>query len=135
MRITKRAAVVTAGTAVVLAAAGGVAVATAGGGDGDDLARPGTVAVDESALPEDDADEREALAGLVTVAEDDAADAAVDSLGGGEVIGAELEDEDGYVVWEVEVRADDGSLHEVTVDAGDAAVLGSEVDDDAGDDD
>ncbi|CCG05739.1 PepSY domain-containing protein [Blastococcus saxobsidens] len=130
MRITKRAAVITASTAVVLAAAGGVAVATGGGDEGEELSRPGTVTVDEADLPEDDAAEQEALAELATVDEADAADAAVGSLGGGEVVGAELEDEDGYVVWEVEVRAADGSLHEVTVDAGDAGVLGSELEDD-----
>ncbi|MCZ2858890.1 PepSY domain-containing protein [Blastococcus sp. VKM Ac-2987] len=134
MRIGKRTAVITASTAVVLAAAGGVAVATVGGEDGDDLTRPGTVAVDGATLPEDDVAEREALAELATVAEDDAAEAAVESLGGGEVLGAELEDEDGYVVWEIEVRADDGTVHEVTVDAGDAAVLGTEVEDDDDDD-
>lgn len=133
MRIAKRAAVITAGTAVVLGAAGGVALATAGGEEGDELSRPGTIAVDEAGLPEDDAAEQEALAELATVAEADAADAAVESLGGGEVVGAELEDEGGFVVWEVEVRAADGSLHEVTVDAGDAGVLGTEAEDDEDD--
>lgn len=135
MRIAKRTAVITASTAVVLAAAGGVAVATAGGEGGDELTRPGTVAVDESGLPEGDAAEREALAELATVAEEDAAEAAVESLGGGDVLGAELEDEDGYVVWEIEVRADDGTVHEVTVDAGDAGVLATEVEEDDDNDD
>ncbi|SFE96673.1 PepSY domain-containing protein [Blastococcus tunisiensis] len=134
MRIGKRAVVVTAGTAVVLAAAGGVAVATVGGEEGgEDLTRPGTVAVDESTLPEDDAEESEALADLATVDEAAAVDAAVESVGG-EVVRAELEEEDGFVVWEVEVRGDDGTLHEVTIDAGDAGVLGTEAEDDDTDD-
>ncbi|MGY1638406.1 PepSY domain-containing protein [Geodermatophilus sp. SYSU D00742] len=135
MHIRKRVAVVTAGAAAVLAAAGGVAVATGGDGERDDLTRPGTVRVDESALPEDDAAEQRALAELTSVDEAAATAAAVGSLGGGQAVEAELEDEDGFVVWEVEVRRADGTLHEVTVDAGDASVLGTEAEDDEGEDD
>ncbi|WP_324277223.1 PepSY domain-containing protein [Blastococcus brunescens] len=126
MRSRKRATVITAATALGLAAAGGVALAT--GGSGDDL--PGTITVQESALPEDDAAEQAALAELASVDEAAAGAAAVEAVGGGEAAWSELEDEDGFVVWEVAVRADDGSIHEVTVDAGDASVLGTERDDD-----
>lgn len=90
--------------------------------------------MDESTLPEDDAAERAALAELASVEEAAAGAAAVEAVGGGEVAGSELEDEDGFVVWEVAVRAGDGSLHEVTVDAGDASVLGTERDEDDEDD-
>ncbi|GAA4746346.1 hypothetical protein GCM10023328_30660 [Modestobacter marinus] len=128
MRLRKRATVITAATALALAAAGGVALATTGGDD--ELGLPGTIPVEESALPEDDAAEQEALAELASVDEDAAGVAAVEAVGSGEVAGSELEEEDGFVVWEVAVRADDGSVHEVTVDAGDASVLGTERDDD-----
>lgn len=42
---------------------------------------------------------------------------------------AELGNENGYVVWEVEVAGDDGKLHEVKVDAGNGQVLQQEADD------
>ncbi len=132
MRLGKRNAAVT-GAAVVIgvAALGGVAVATGNTPLGDqDLSQPGSITVDESSLPEDDAAERDALAALATVEEAAAGAAAAESLGGGEVLAAELEDEDGFVVWEVEVRAADGTVQEVTVDAGDATILGTEREDD-----
>ncbi|MGY1823407.1 hypothetical protein [Geodermatophilus sp. SYSU D00079] len=133
MHIRKRAAVVTVGAAALLAAAGGVAVAT-GDGEPDDLTRAGTVAVDESALPEDDAAEQRALAELASVDEATATAAAVRALGGGEAVAAELEEEDGFVVWEVDVRGAAGAWSEVTVDAGDAGVLATETEDDEEDD-
>ncbi|GAB3350554.1 PepSY domain-containing protein [Modestobacter lapidis] len=134
MGLRKRVVVVTAATAVGLAAAGGIAVAADGNG-GDELGRPGTVPVDESTLPEDDAAEQTALADLAAVDEAAAGTAAVESVGGGDVAGSELEEEDGFVVWEVTVRATDGSVHEVTVDAGDAGVLSTEREDDDSQDD
>lgn len=45
----------------------------------------------------------------------------------GEARGVELENESGFVVYEVEVAADDGSLHEVVVDAGNGEFLGQEM--------
>jgi uncharacterized membrane protein YkoI len=134
MRITKLSAVVTLGGAAVLAAAGGIAVAADDQAGSDDLTRPGTVTVDESSLPEDDVAEREALARLATVDEDAATSAAIDSIGSGEVLAAELEDEHGFVVWEVHVRSADGTVEEVIVDAGNASVLGAEREDDDTDD-
>jgi uncharacterized membrane protein YkoI len=129
MRLRRRTAVITAATVVGLTAAGGVAVA-ATDSDEDPAIQSGTVAVDESALSEDDAAEEAALAELASVDEAAAGEAAVASVGGGEILSAELDDEDGFVVWDVDVRATDGTLHEVTVDAGNSSVLGTELDDD-----
>lgn len=129
MRLHKRTAVVTASAAAVLATAGGVAVATVGDGE-DGSSQPGTVAVEESELPEDDAAEQKALAELATVDEPAAQAAATEAVAGSEALSAQPEEEDGYVVWEVQVRAADGSLQEVTVDAGNASVLATQVGDD-----
>ncbi len=89
--------------------------------------------VDESALPDDDVAEHAALAALASVGRSTAEATGIRSLGGGELVESELEEEDGSVVWEITVRATDGSLHEVTVDAGDGSVLGSEPEDDEDD--
>ncbi len=134
MRTRTKTAVAAAATAVALTAATGVAFATGAAGPfGDDLRSPGTVPVDEAALPEDDAAEQAALRELASVEQAAAGAAAVDAVGGGQVVWSQLEDEDGFVVWEVAVRAPDGALREVTVDAGDARVLGAETDDDRDD--
>ncbi len=45
----------------------------------------------------------------------------------GTVKNAELGNENGYVVWEVEVAAQDGTLQEVKVDAGNGKVLAQEA--------
>lgn len=56
--------------------------------------------------------------------------AALDHVGGGEVLVTEIDDHDGDIhVWEVTVLAPDGRHLEVTVDMKTAAVIGSEVDD------
>ncbi|MFP5372974.1 MAG: PepSY domain-containing protein, partial [Actinomycetes bacterium] len=78
--------------------------------------------------------EEAALTEAATVDEAAARRAAVESAGGGEAVSAELEEEAGYVVWDVTVRTSDGSMQDVTVDAGDATVLGSQPDDDVEDD-
>ena len=95
--------------------------------DGDDLRGVGTVRVDEQTERQTRAAEQEALGALATMDEAQAGAAAIQSLGGGEVVRAELADEDGSVVWEVLVRAADGTWREVTVDAGDASVLGVDL--------
>ncbi|WP_405716638.1 MULTISPECIES: PepSY domain-containing protein [unclassified Streptomyces] len=66
----------------------------------------------------------------------DAAAAAVKAVPG-TVTEAELDDEDGGLVWELDVYGSDKVWHDVTVDAGNAKVLGkhtSDDDDDHGDD-
>lgn len=50
----------------------------------------------------------------------------------GTVKEAELGNENGYVVWDVKVAADSGSVQEVKVDAGDGQVLAQEADDNEG---
>ncbi|MFF2012823.1 PepSY domain-containing protein [Streptomyces sp. NPDC058195] len=47
---------------------------------------------------------------------------------------AELDDEDGGLVWEVDVYGSDKARHDVTVDAGNGKVLGQHTDEDDGDD-
>lgn len=130
MRLRKRTTVIIAASAMGVAATGGVAYSAVGGVD--EPGRAGSVAVDEAVLPEDDAGEREALAGLATVTESGAADTATESVGGGQLLQAELQEDDGFVVWEVLVGAADGRVHEVTIDAGNATVLASEADEDLG---
>ncbi|MEU3651545.1 PepSY domain-containing protein [Streptomyces sp. NPDC032161] len=48
----------------------------------------------------------------------------------GTVAEAELDDEDGTVVWELDVYGSDGRWHDVTVDAGRGTVLGTHAADD-----
>ena len=69
------------------------------------------------------------LDGLATITADQATAAAVSATGGtaGEV---ELENENGNVVYDVEITAPDGAQLDVKVDAGNATVLAQEADDD-----
>ncbi len=116
------------GAAVALATASGVALASdSAPTQGDDLRGPGSVRIEESTLPDDDAAERAGLDEAASVDRTRAESAALESAGGGTVLESELEEEDGFVIWEVEVRGDDGSVREVSIDAGDASVLGSEL--------
>lgn len=85
-----------------------------------------TIAVDESTLPEDEAAEASALAGLATVSQADAEAAALATVTG-EVVQAELDNENGFVVWSIEVRDSAGTIHDVKIDAGNAAVLGTDA--------
>ncbi|MDO5736728.1 MAG: PepSY domain-containing protein [Propionibacteriaceae bacterium] len=72
--------------------------------------------------------ETSALAKLSTVSEQDATRAATD-LVPGTVTKIQLDDEDGFVVWEVDITKADGTLVEVLVDAGDATNTTQEVED------
>jgi uncharacterized membrane protein YkoI len=104
MRIDRR--LLAAGAAVVAVAAGGIGVAYAvSGGDSEEQATG----------PEAEA----------------AKAAALEQVGGGEVLEVERQDGDGPGAYEVEVRRDDGSQVEVYVDGSNQAV-GSEADDDSG---
>ncbi|MFB7007189.1 MULTISPECIES: PepSY domain-containing protein [unclassified Streptomyces] len=67
------------------------------------------------------------------VAVGDAVAAAVGAVPG-TVTEAELDDEDGGPVWELDVYGSDKSWHDVTVDAGNGKVLGRHVSDDKDDD-
>ena len=88
-----------------------------------------TIAVDESTMPEDEAAEAAALAGLATVSQD-AAEAAALAAVSGDIMQAELDNENGFVVWSIEVRDAAGTVHDVKIDAGNAAVLGTEAGED-----
>jgi len=88
-----------------------------------------TIAVDEASLPEGEAAEAEALAALATVTQAEAEAAAFAAVSG-EIVQTELEDENGFIVWSVEVRDAAGLVHDVKIDAGNGAVLGTQADDD-----
>ena len=96
------------GTVIAALAVGGAAIAGAAGGD-------------------DDGDER-AISGTAL---DRASAAALDHTGGGRVTETEAGDEESY--YEVEVTRDDGSQIDVQLDR-DFQVVGSEGDDDQGED-
>ncbi|MEU3218826.1 PepSY domain-containing protein [Streptomyces sp. NPDC006971] len=68
-------------------------------------------------------------AGTARVDVGDATAAAVEAVPG-TVTEAELDDEDGTVVWELDVYGSDGRWHDVTVDAGRGTVLGTHAADD-----
>ena len=97
------------GTVIAALAVGGVAIAGAAGGD------------------DDDAGER-AISGRAL---DRAGAAALDHTGGGRVTETETGDEESY--YEVEVTRDDGSQVDVQLNR-DFEVVGSEGDDDRGED-
>ncbi|MGW2086605.1 PepSY domain-containing protein [Streptomyces sp. NPDC001880] len=109
----KRKIVIAAVTAAVLAG-GGAATAVA-------------VADDDSHDSETRSSVQRGDTAQVDVAE--AVAAAVKAVPG-TVTEAELDDEDGGLVWELDVYGSDKSWHDVTVDAGNGKVLGKHVSDD-----
>ncbi|MEE8600268.1 PepSY domain-containing protein [Euzebya tangerina] len=82
----------------------------------------------------DEAAENAALAEQASLSAADA-EAAATAAVPGTAAPAELEDEDGTVVYEVEVTDEAGTVHEVIIDANTGDVLAQEVDDDDDDDD
>ena len=94
---------------------------------------PGTETADDNGAGQDagDAAETSALHALATVTEAEATAAAVDAVPGtaGKV---ELDNANGYVVYSVEVTAADGSVTDVTVDAGNATVLAQDAEQNEG---
>src|SRR5688572_21533190 len=136
-----RKAIVTAAAALGVGMGGyGIANATGVAFQEDDEAPVGgSVAVTEDeSLSE--AEEDAAYRALATVTEEEAKAAATAAVAG-EVGEVDLDDEGGSLVYEVEVRAADGTETDVLVDAGDGTVLLTEAeaeaegDDDEGDDD
>ncbi len=88
--------------------------------------------------PEDEsvseADEAKSLEGLAKISPADAEQAALAVVPGGTVNGAAaLENENGSVVYEVDVTGSDGTQHEVKVDAGTGDVLAQDNGDSEGD--
>lgn len=108
---------------------GGSITAPAGSGE-ENEATPETP---ENEAAEDAAETREAkgLEKLTTIDRAAAEEAALGAVPG-EVREVELENENGFVVYEVEVAGDDGRLQEVVVDAGNGEVLGQEVEEKEG---
>jgi uncharacterized membrane protein YkoI len=58
---------------------------------------------------------------------EDATTAAIATSSGSAMINTELENEHGNVVYDVEIKAADGIIYEVTVDAGNAKILNTEI--------
>ncbi|MCX4734778.1 PepSY domain-containing protein [Streptomyces sp. NBC_01363] len=86
------------------------------------------------AFADDDSHDRETRSsapsgGTARVDVADAITAAVKAVPG-TVTEAELDDEDGGLVWELDVYGSDKAWHDVTVDAGNGKVLGKHVSDD-----
>jgi uncharacterized membrane protein YkoI len=120
------------GAAVAALGLGGTGIAIAQSGGGGDAKAPYTssVTVADSGT-ENEADDA-ALAGLAKISPDQAKAAALAAVPGtaGKV---ELENEDGNVVFGVEVTTAGGSKMDVKVDAGNGKVLAQEPDDGAED--
>lgn len=118
-----------ASVAVLTLALGGVAIATQQGQEEDDI-KGGSIAAPAGSGQENEAAENETegknLEGLARIDSSAAEKAALDAVPG-EVREVELESESGFVVYEVEVAGNDGTLHEVVVDAGNGEVLARET--------
>lgn len=84
---------------------------------------------DESLSEQEEADQLAQLDGLIS--ESEAITAA--TADGGTADRVELGNENGSVVWEVEVTRADGTVEEVVIDAGNGDVLATEVEDDQDD--
>jgi len=138
MKLSRKTAVIggtVLGVSVIL---GGLATAqSTSSNNDDDLRRTGSIEVNERSLPDDDGEEQAALEKKASVDRNDAEAAALESVGGGTVSEVELDEEGGFLIWDVEVQFQ-GNEYEVAVDAGDARILGSEnerADDNGADDD
>ncbi|GAA5226071.1 PepSY domain-containing protein [Paeniglutamicibacter antarcticus] len=90
----------------------------------------GSIVVAESATEESDAAEAAKLAKLATVSEKDAGAAALATVSGSTLVEMELEEEDGWLVYDATVKDGVGVFTEVTIDAGNSKVLASEIEDD-----
>lgn len=80
----------------------------------------------ESESKDDEAAEGRALQGLATVTPDEARAAALKAVPG-TADEVELDNENGFVVYSVEVTGADGTVTDVKVDAGDGTVLAQET--------
>jgi len=125
------------GVLIILAIIGviaiaGVATAFAAGGDGDDDGDEnftGSVAAPQESGPEgshDEAAEAQELQRLAKIDQGAAEKAALQAVPG-TAESANLEDENGFVVYGVEVSGNDGQTHHVDVDAGNGQVLQEET--------
>jgi uncharacterized membrane protein YkoI len=133
--------------AVLTVGAGGAAIAAQQGtlpGQADqekDPAINGSVAApaeteadDATETPESEAAEAEQLKSLAKIDQAAAEKAALDAVPG-QVVETELDNENGFVVYSVEVQSDDGTVTDVKVDAGDGTVLAQEAEEDEAEED
>ena len=97
--------------------------------NGSVVAPPETETDDATETPESEAAEAEQLKGLAKIDQAAAEKAALDAVPG-QVVETELENENGFVVYGVEVQSDDGTITDVKVDAGDGTVLAQEAEED-----
>jgi uncharacterized membrane protein YkoI len=144
MMNTKKLVAAAAAAAVLTLGAGGTAIAAQQGAlpgqedqekdpaiNGSVAAPPETEANDATETPESEAAEAEQLKSLAKIDQAAAEKAALDAVPG-EVKETELDNENGFVVYSVEVMGQDGKLQEVVVDAGDGTVLAQEAEEDEG---
>ena len=110
--------------ATVLTVGAGTAVAAA-------QQSQGTVAAPEANSEQDPATEANQLQGLAKIDQATAEKAALNAVPG-QVQKTELGDENGFVVYDVEVLGNDGKTTDVQVDAGNGQVLGQENENDDG---
>lgn len=123
----RRMAAGAAGVAALAAAGTGIAIAQSNGsGGGANAAYTSSITAPDSGT--EDATNDAALAGLAKISPDQAKAAALAAVPGtaGKV---ELENENGNVVFGVEVTNTNGSRFDVKVDAGNGTVLAQEADD------
>jgi uncharacterized membrane protein YkoI len=95
----------------------------------------GSIEAPEGPESQSEADEAKALEALATITPDEAEQAARVAVPDGTVNEVELEDENGSVVYGVEMTDADGSEVDVKIDAGDGTVLGQENEADEGEED
>jgi uncharacterized membrane protein YkoI len=81
----------------------------------------------DTGIEQSEADESAALAKLAKISEADARNAALAKFPGATIQKVSLEDENGSVVWAVELIDANKAAHEVKVDAGNAAILAVEA--------
>lgn len=81
----------------------------------------------DAAESANEATESAALAALATVSEADARNAALGRFPGATITSASLGDENGSLVWEINLTDTASAAHEVKVDAGNGAVLAVEA--------
>jgi hypothetical protein len=87
----------------------------------------GSIRVPQGLDTENEAAESAALAKLAKITEADARKAALAKFPGATIQKASLEDENGNVVWAVELTDTNKAAHEVKVDAGNGAILAVEA--------
>lgn len=134
------AAVLTVGGGAALAAGQNPATAQSGGAaatqEQEDPSYTGSVKApqDQGGAEGKDTEQSESaeaqqLQSLAKIDQNAAEQAALQAVPG-QITDSELGNENGYVVYEVDVKGDDGQTHEVKVDAGNGSVLAQETGDD-----